>query len=174
MKPQQVVALVFALNLVSATLLMRWWVWPRVTRQPLEDGLAPLVALHLIRTLGIFALLPGMAGEYAAASRWAHHVAIGDAVTVVLAMTTVALLRSRHRLSLAAAWTFNLWGTLDCLHAGVNAAGERILEHGVGPQALVIGFGVPALLVTHAAIFVLLLRNAGGGSSASLQHRREG
>lgn len=152
------VALVFVTNLISYTLLMRWWIWPRVRARPFEDGLAPLVAFHLIRTLGIFALLPGMAGEYAAASTWAHHVAVGDFVTVVLAMITVTLLRGRHALSVPAAWIFNTWGLVDCLNAGRNAASERILEHGVQAQAIVIGFGVPALVVTHVAIFMLLLR----------------
>jgi hypothetical protein len=157
-KPEQVVALVFALNLVSYTLVMRWWIWPRVVAQRLEDGLAPLVAFHMIRTLGLFALVPGMSGEFAAASTWARHVAIGDAVAVVLAMITVSLLRRRHRLSIPMAWIFSVWGSLDVLHAGSNAASERILEHGVHAQALVIGFGVPALIVTHVTIFVMLVR----------------
>ncbi len=165
MQPIQVVALAFSINLVSCTLLLRWWIWPRVRAARLEDGLAPLVAFHWIRTLGLFALLPGMSSDHAAASTWARHVALGDVVTVALAIGAVAMLRRRHRWSLAATWAFNAWGSLDCLNAGVNAAAERILDHGVGAQAVVIGFAVPALLVTHAAIFVLLLRGRGEAST---------
>jgi hypothetical protein len=158
MRPEQVIAAIFGLNLVSYTLLLRWWIWPRVTALALEDGLAPLVAFHLIRTLGMFALVPGMSGEHAASSTWAHHVAIGDAVAVVLAMLAVSLLRARHALAIPSVWVFNSWGFLDCLNAGRNAAAEGILLHDPQAQSLVIGFGVPALLVTHVAIFVLLLR----------------
>ena len=158
MDTRHLLALQMATNLVSWSLVARWFVWPRVRDRTREEALVPLVAMHWLRTLGLFALVPEVSGAHAAASTWAHHVAIGDMVTVVLAMITVGLLRARHRAAVACTWMFNVWGAGDCAHAAMNAAREEILAHGLAAHAFVVTFGVPALVVSHALVFVVLLR----------------
>jgi hypothetical protein len=157
MDPRSVLIVQALTNLVSYALLMIWFVYPRLRPLPVHVALQPLVAFHWIRTLGLFALMPDFAGAYTASSRWAHHVAIGDLTTVLLAMVAVAALRKRHPFAIPAVWLFNVIGLLDIINAGINARADRILDHGVGAQALVIAFGPPALLVTHVTIFVLLI-----------------
>jgi hypothetical protein len=162
MDTRSVVLLQSFLNLTSYAILASAFVFPRIRGRPLHEALTPFVALHLIRTLGLFALVPRMASEVIARSTWAAHVAIGDTVTVVLAMASVLALRARHRHAVALVWVMNVWGSLDVVHAGTNAIHERVLEQAgeqaMGAHLLVVAFGVPALVVSHACIFVLLLR----------------
>jgi len=158
MPPRAVVVTQVVFNLVSYTLALRWFLWPRLTARPRHEALIPLVMVHWIRTLGLFAMVPALAGPAVAATRWAHDVVVGDALTVVLAWISVALLRRRAAGALAAVWITNVVGSLDVLNAGFNAARERILDLGIGPHLVVVTFAVPALVVSHVAIFRLLLR----------------
>jgi hypothetical protein len=160
MDAKQVLVAQIATNLISWALVARWFVWPRLRALPREAALTPLVAMHWIRTLGLFALVPAMSSEYAAQSTWAHHVAIGDLVTVFLAMIAVGTLRARHRLAIPLTWLFNVWGALDCVNAARNGAAEDILGHALGPHIVVITFCVPLLVVSHIMIFVLLARRS--------------
>jgi hypothetical protein len=145
------------LNLVSCTLLMWWFIWPRLRQRERRDALMPLVAFHWVRTLGILAALPGMTGAHHD-SDWAVHIAIGDGTTVVLAWIAVAALRANHRAALPAVWVFNVVGFLDVLNAGRNTIAHGIPVESVGAQVLIVAIGPPALLVTHVAVFALLLR----------------
>lgn len=158
MEPRHVLAIQALFNLVSYAIVLRAFVWPRLRGLPRVAALQPLVAFHFVRTLGLFALYPAMTSERVAASRWAHHVAAGDALTVALAWAAVLALRTKPRLGGALAWAMNTVGTLDVLNAGRNAAAERIVDGPIGPHALVLAFGVPALVVTHVAIYGVLLR----------------
>jgi len=154
---ERIPILIFLMNLVTFTLVMRWFIWPRLVRRGRAEALIPLVAFHWIRTLGVLAALPGMTGEFHD-HEWAVHIAIGDAVTVALAWFAVGALRARHRAAVAMVWLFNIVGLLDIANAGRNALAESIPLHSVGAQVIVVAFGPPALIVTHIAIFVLLLR----------------
>ena len=158
MEPRHVILVQFATNLLTYAALMRWFLYPRLKDRPRHQALTPLVMFHSIRTLGMFAVYPAFTGPEVAASDWARHVAIGDFCTVILALISVALLRVKHRFALALVWIFSVFGTLDIMNAGRNAMADKLLDHPLGPQAIVIAVGVPALIVTHATIFVLLLR----------------
>jgi len=61
--------------------------------------------------------------------------------------------------AIAAVWIFNLWGATDLL----NAIYQGQIGVGIGPGSFGAAFYiptvlVPALLITHALIFWLLLR----------------
>jgi hypothetical protein len=160
MSVDRIPAVVMLLNLVSFTLLMRWFVWPRLLRLDLRRALVPLVAFHWIRTLGILASLPAMTGVLHD-STWAIHIAMGDGLTVVLAWLAVAALRADHRAALPAVWLFNTVGFLDVLNAGRNTITADIPVASLGAQTLIVAFGPPALIVSHVTIFAILL---GAGS----------
>jgi hypothetical protein len=159
MPVDRVPMLVMFMNLVSCTLLVRWFVWPRLRTLDRHAALVPLVAFHFIRTLGILAALPAMSGPHHD-STWAVHIAIGDGATVALAWIAVAALRARHPLALPAVWTFNVVGFLDVLNAARNSAAGDVPLESVGPQMMIVALGPPALIVTHVTIFVLLLRRS--------------
>ncbi len=153
--------LIFALNVVTFALVVRWFVWPRLVPLDRHTALIPLVAFHWIRTAGMLALLPGMTGEFHR-SDWAREIAAGDLLTVVLAWIAVGLLRARKRAAIPVVWLFNIVGLVDVANAMRNAVAGAVPVHAIGAQALVIAFGPPALIVSHVAIFVLLLRRPAG------------
>lgn len=162
MATHQLLALQFGTNLLTYTCVLVWFVWPRLRGRPREEALVPLIMAHTIRTLGLFAMMPAFSGPDVAGSIWARHVVFGDLTAVLLALLAVGLLRHRHRFGLAAAWVFNVWGAADVLNAGTNAVREEIALRIVGPHVAVIGFGVPLLVVTHVAIFVILASRRSG------------
>lgn len=159
MEPEHVVPIQFALNLTTYAIIVRAFVYPALRKLPLYQALQPLVLVHCIRTLGMFALVPSIAGPEVANSKWAEEVAIGDGTTVVLALVTVLALRARPSWGIWLTWLLNLVGLVDIVNAGVNAAKEHILEH-AGLQLAVITFGVPALIVSHITLLVLLVRGS--------------
>ena len=149
----------FLLNLTTLTIVMRWFVFPVLKELDIHRALLPLALTHCVRTLGMFAVMPGITGPRVAATEWALHVAIGDAVTVVIALLTAVALRHRSRVAIPLAWILNVVGGADIVNAGVNAARERILVD-AGPQLFVVAFGVPMIIVTHITMIVLLVRHA--------------
>ena len=54
-------------------------------------------------------------------------------------------------------WVFNLVGTLDWLHNGINAALLGVAPV-LGVVIYVVGFAVPGMLVAHIVVFRTLLR----------------
>jgi len=81
-------------------------------------------------------------------------VAYGDLVASVLAFLTLLAIRSRSRAWIPLAWLTNVEGAADLLHAYYR--GIR-LQPDVGAAYYIPAFLVPALLVTHAMMFKMLV-----------------
>ena len=147
------------MNLTTYTILVVVLMWPAVKKRAtsIEGMLLPFVAFHLVRTLGLFGMIPELSGEKIAASNWAHHVAIGDVIAVLLAQVAVVLLIQKHKHAIKAVWIFNIVGFVDVLNAFYNAMSEQILFLEIGFYVFVVAFFVPGLVVTHIAIFKILL-----------------
>jgi hypothetical protein len=131
-------------------------VWPELRRRQRSDALRPLLMLHGFRFVGLALLVPGVVSRDLPAA-FAEPAAFGDVAAAMLALLALALLSSR--LGVVATWVFNLWGSADLLLAFYN--GNRFgLEAGqLGAAYFLPTFGVPLLLLTHAVIFWLLLRD---------------
>jgi len=146
------------LSAVSSVIAATVFVWPRLPTARRNEALALLVAPHLfLRFIGLSLLVPGVVAA-ALPRAFAVPAAYGDLVAGLLAIVaTVGLAREAGWAS-AAVWSFNIWGAVDLVYAGVE--GVRVLP---GPGALGAAFFlptaiVPPLLVTHALIFVVLIR----------------
>ena len=87
---------------------------------------------------------------------FALHVAIGDGVTVVLAVIAIVLLAGQRRCSLGAAWLANLVGLADLLFNAANGARVGAADH-VGAQWFVLAFGVPGMAVVHGTALWILI-----------------
>ncbi len=83
--------------------------------------------------------------------------AYGDLLAALLAVLAIVALRSRWPIALPLVWLFNVVGTIDLVNA--FARGIR-LNVSLGAAYYIPTFVVPALLVTHAMIFVMLVRRA--------------
>lgn len=150
----QIFGLQFLLSLVVYALIARWYVAPRLAVLPLPSALAPLLFLHAFRHLGMVFLVPTVVGP-SLPPAFAVPAAYGDLLAALLALLAIVALRAGWGSALALTWLFNVVGTLDLLNAFFQ--GNR-LQVQLGAAYYIPTFAVPALLVTHAMIFVMLLR----------------
>jgi hypothetical protein len=69
-------------------------------------------------------------------------------------------LSARASWAIPIVWAFNVWGTIDLLHAIYQGQiGVRIGPESLGAAFYIPTLVVPPLLVTHGLIFWLLLRS---------------
>jgi hypothetical protein len=142
------------LSFVVYILLARWYVAPRLAALPLHAALMPLVFLHAFRHAGLVFLQPQVVGpdlspDFAIPAAW------GDLLAGVLALAALFALRARWGGALGLVWLFNVVGTLDLIYAVFKGT-----TLGVELRAayFIPTFVVPALFVTHAMIFAMLVK----------------
>lgn len=156
MNAMQIFGLQFLLSLIVYGLLARWHVSPRLRTLPPTAALSPLLFLHAFRHLGLVFLVPTVVGP-ALQPEFAQPAAYGDLVAALLALLALVALRRRWPGALGLVWVFNVVGMFDLLYALSQGVRLGVL---VGAAYYIPTFVVPALLVTHAMIFAVLLRTA--------------
>ena len=144
----------FLFSLVISSLVARWYVAPRLGPLPLGAALTPLLFLHTTRHLGLVFLVPSVTGGVLP-REFAVPAAYGDLLAALLALLAIVALRARWPIALALVWIFSLAGTLDLIYALVQ--GYRLGVQ-LGAAYFIPTVAVPALLVTHAMIFAMLIR----------------
>ena len=163
-------------SLLSFTLIMVWYIVPRLSKQPRMQALLPLVLLHTFRTAGLVALFPQVTGG-ALPPGFAVPAAYGDLLTTGLAWLAAFALRLRPGWALPLVWLFNLVGIADLLFAMYEGAVTGLPFFHLGVYWLLLTLYVPLLLVSHIIVFWLLLRAApsaqGERGSAALESKGE-
>jgi len=144
-------------SFVVYILLGRWYVAPRLAALPLHAALMPLVFPHAFRHVGLVFLQPQVVGpdlqrEFAVPAAW------GDLLAALLAILALIALRNRWSSAIGLVWLFNVVGTLDLIYAVFKGVTLNVVLHAA---YYIPTFAVPALLVTHAMIFTMLLRRRG-------------
>jgi hypothetical protein len=81
--------------------------------------------------------------------------AYGDLLAAVLALLAIAALRAAWSAAIALVWVFNIEGTLDLVNAFYQGLRNSVQ---LGAAYYIPTFAVPALFVTHAMIFAMLIR----------------
>jgi hypothetical protein len=156
----QLLALQFALSLAAYAALGFWYVLPWLRTKPLAAALPILVFPQTFRFIGVTLLVPGVV-EPGLPDAFARSTAIGDTVTTLLAWLALIALRSGWRAAIPAVWLFNLVGLGDLL---LNLS--RGIRLQVASQLGAAWFGpafvVPAMLVIHILVFILLVRRKAG------------
>lgn len=145
------------MSFVVYILLARWYVAPRLAALPLHAALMPLVFPHAFRHVGLVFLQPQVVGpdlqrEFAAPAAW------GDLLAALLAVLALLALRGRWAGAVALVWLFNVVGTLDLVYAVFKGVSLGVV---LRAAYYIPTFAVPALFVTHAMIFAMLLRRRG-------------
>jgi hypothetical protein len=91
-------------------------------------------------------------------SAFAVPAAYGDLLAALLALLlAIAALRMEWPLAIALVWVFNTVGLLDLVNAFYQGLRNDVQ---LGAAYYIPTFVVPALLVTHAMIFGMLIRRA--------------
>src|SRR4029077_17483417 len=142
------------------------YIWPALKERPSPENLKPILLLHGFRFLGLAFVVPGVVSPELPAA-FAQPVAYGDLISAILALLALATLGTRA--GTAAAWVFNIIGTLDLLFAFY--LGGRIslpdTQGLLGAGYFILTAFVPLLLITHGFVFRRLLRAKGVPPSSS-------
>ena len=146
------------MSFVAFGVVTKLYIWPRLRVMPRDAALVPLVVPHTFRFIGLSFLIPGVVSP-SLSSAFAIPVAYGDLLAAILAVIATLALSARAFWAIAIVWVFNVWGTIDLLHAIYQGQ----IRVGIDPGSLGAAFYittvvVPALLVTHGLIFWQLLR----------------
>src|SRR5258706_4672254 len=148
-------------------LLAGLYLWPWLRRLSREEALRLLVLPHMFRFAGLSFLVTGVVSPALPAS-FAVPAAYGDLGAAILAIATIFALCARAPSAFAIAWLFNAWSSLDLLFAFYNGIAIN-LEPGTLCAAHYIPTSlVPALLVTHGLIFIVLLAHVRAGDRKAI------
>jgi hypothetical protein len=146
------------MSFIAFGIVTKLYIWPKLRVMPREDGLTPLLVPHTFRFIGLSFLIPGVASPSLSAA-FSAPAAYGDLVAAILAVVAVLALNARASWAIPVVWVFNVWGTIDLLHAIYQGQiGVGIAPGSLGATFFIPTVVVPPLLVLHGLIFWLLLR----------------
>jgi hypothetical protein len=146
------------LSFIASGIVTVLYVWPYLRAIPTTSAIRILLMPHCFRFMGLAFLFPGVVSPDLP-SAFAIPAAYGDLIAALLAMLCVWALSTASAVAIPLVWIFNLWGAADLLFAfyqgeiGVGVAPGQFQSTFIIPTVI-----VPALLITHALIFRLLLR----------------
>jgi hypothetical protein len=145
------------MSTASFTLIAVWYAMPALRSLPRASALIPLLLFHSFRHVGMAFLIPGVTAE-ALDIRFANPAAYGDLLAAVLAFAAIVALRFNSAFAIPLVWIFSIEGSLDLLNALYN--GFRYTPDGhLGATYFIPAVIVPALLVTHVMVLLLLFRS---------------
>ena len=146
------------LSTLTFMLIAQWYVIPALNRMTREEALQPLLLLHSFRHIGLMFLAMG-AVKYELPTAFSVPAGLGDLTASLLAFLALAFIRWRWSFAIPIVWLFNLEGTLDLF----NAVFRGVINdawNGMGATFWIPSVIVPALLVTHYLVFLILLHPA--------------
>lgn len=151
-----ILPLSIVMALTAYSLMAKWYLMPWLVSRSRAEALTPIRLFHSFRFVGLAFLIPGVTSQ-PLDPRFADPAAYGDLLAAVLALLALLALRREWRAAIPLVWLFNVEGTLDLLNAVTQ--GLRYTKDGhLGAAFFIPMVIVPALLVTHALVFILLLR----------------
>ncbi len=98
---------------------------------------------------------------------FARPAAYGDLATAILALLAIVALPGRPGIILV--WAFNILGSADLIYAFYEGNRVGFASGELGAAWFIPTVLVPLLLITHALVFLLLLRRDGAGLGPARQ-----
>lgn len=158
MNTRIVFATAAGLSLLSSIVAGVVLVLPWAQTQSLSVALLCLVAPHMfLRFIGLSFLIPGVVSATVPRA-WALPAAYGDLIAGILAILAVLALAHAATWAITIVWIFNIWGTADLIYAGFIGQRLQLDPGALGAAYYLVTAIVPPLLISHALIFVLLVR----------------
>jgi hypothetical protein len=167
MPPIALFGISIAFSLVAWALVAAHFIWPELRDRSRVDALRPLLMLHAFRFVGLSFLIPSVVSPDLP-SAFAHYAAYGDIAAAVLALLSLAALRSSFGIPLV--WIFNVWGTVDLLDAFYQANAGGLVPGQLGAAYFLPTAIVPFLLITHGLMFKLLLQKPAAAGAPAAAH----
>jgi hypothetical protein len=158
MDSKLVIGISVALCFVAFGRVFQLYIWPRLQDLPRDGALNMLVAPHMFRFVGLSFLYPGVVSPNMVPA-FANPAAYGDLAATVLAVIASFSLTARAPWALGFVWLLNLEGTVDLLLAYYQGVvGVALPPGALGAAFFIPTLIVPPLLVTHLAMYRLLIR----------------
>ena len=158
MKPRAAFGLSILMSLLGSIVVAMLFVWPWLQALDVRQALIWLVAPHMfLRFIGLSFMVPGVVSA-SLPRAWAVPAGYGDLAAGILAIIATAGLAHAASWAIAAVWIFNVWGAADLLFAFYKGARVRLEPGSLGAGFYIVTAIVPPLLVSHALIFMLLMR----------------
>ena len=161
MKPLAIFGINVLASFVSSIAVAVLLAMPWLQSQSTHAALLWLVVPHMfLRFIGLSFLVPGVVSA-SLPKRWAAPAAYGDLIAGILAVIAAAAVASNLSWAVEAVWIFNVWGAADLLYGFDNGLRVNLAfdPGSLGSGYYLVTTIVPPLLVSHALIFVILLRN---------------
>jgi hypothetical protein len=165
MQPQLYFFASIAFSFIAWGTVIGRYVWPELRNRARDAALRPMLMLHTFRFLGLAFIVPGVVSSDLPAA-FAHPAAFGDVIAAILASLS---LLSLSRGTVAIAWIFNVWGSIDLLNAFYQANRAGLVVGQLGATYFIPTLIVPLLLITHGLVFRILLQH-GSESVARVRH----
>jgi hypothetical protein len=146
------------LSLVAYAVIAAWYAVPHLSRLPRDLALMPLLWVDAFRMVGGTILAPG-AVDAAVPVDFRTMVGYGDLTTALLALIASIALRTRFSGAIALVWLCVGVGMIDTINAIVQSVRYKVFTYSLGVNWVIVTTYVPALLVSSALIFWLLLRS---------------
>jgi hypothetical protein len=159
MNPRAAFGLSTLMSVLSAIVLAVLFARPWLRNINTEQALIWLVAPHMVRFIGLSFLVPGVVSG-SLPKAWAIPAAYGDFIAGTLAIIATAGLARTADWAIATVWIFNVWGLADLLFAFYKGARVNLEPGALGAGFYIVTAVVPALLVSHALIFELLMKSS--------------
>ena len=153
MEPATIFILQFVMSTFVIAFITMWYAVPWLAKMPTTGALSVLIAPHAFRHIGLAFLVPSLNAP-TMPYIFSGPASYGDLAAAVLAVVSLTALRGHSRLAPALIWIFNVIGTLDLINALRQV---EAIDH-FGATWFIPTFFVPLLLVSHAMIFVYLLK----------------
>lgn len=128
-----------------------------------DAHLKVLISVHFFRYFGLTALLPGVFDLSPAgfSQDYLTQIMAGDVLVAALALVSFALFLVKSKWRIGFAWMFNIVGTLDYMNAAARVTPAIQDANILGPFGwIILTVMLPLWLVSHIAIFFVLLRKA--------------
>lgn len=125
-----------------------------------DAHLKALLVVHFFRFFGLTAMLPGVFNLTPAGftQGYLFQIMAGDVLVAALALISFALFQLRSGARIGFAWLFNVVGTLDYMNAAARVTPAIHDANILGPFGwIILTVFLPAWLVSHAAIFAVLM-----------------
>jgi hypothetical protein len=149
-----------AFSFVAFFLISKYYIWPKVSRMPANDGLRALVAANIFRHLGLVFLVTPQVVASTVPHSWTDPVAYGDLITVILAMIAFVGLANGASWAKAVTWLFNIVGFVDLLMAFATGVPAHAWEFNMGSAWYITTFVAPIFITIHVMIFRLLVKKS--------------
>ncbi|HVO73992.1 MAG TPA: hypothetical protein VMT35_08220 [Ignavibacteriaceae bacterium] len=153
----QIFSLQILLSLIVYFLIMKWYISPRLSNLRVAQALVFMLFIHSFRHIGLTILIPSIVDSNIS-SPFITQYAFGEYFIAALAVVCLVGLTAQIRGTVYLVWIFNIIGAVLIIYAWIQFYIIDITQYRLGTFWFIPTFYMPALLVSHYAIFSMLIK----------------